>query len=68
MLSLLELARQRKDFFMKPISNWHIRIFLIYSFGIETTNTFMHSRIPSKTIPEFRPKNYTAQLGERFLA
>ena len=43
----------------KNYSNlFRIRIFLFlsYSFGIETINTFMHSVVPSKTIPDSRPK------------
>ena len=31
-------------------------LFLSYSFGIETINTFIHSVVPSKTIPDSRPK------------
>ena len=33
-----------------------IFLFLSHSFGIETTNTFIRSEIPSKTIPDSRPK------------
>ena len=54
MLSLLRLERKQKRF-----SNpFRIRIFLFlaYSFGIETINTFIHSVVPSKTIPYSRPK------------
>ena len=43
----------------KNYSNpFQIRIFLFlsYSFGIETINTFIHSVVPSKTIPDSRPK------------
>ena len=43
----------------KNCSNpFRIRIFLFlaYSFGIETINTFIHSVVPSKTIPDSRPK------------
>ena len=42
MSSLLRLERQQKDF-LKPIMNLHIIPFS-YSFGIETTNTFIRSR------------------------
>ena len=42
--------------FLKFISNSHIRRFLSYLFAIEATNMFKHYRVPSKTIPEFRPK------------
>ena len=37
---------------------FQIRIFLFlsYSFGIETINTFIHPLVPSKTIPDSRPK------------
>ena len=54
MLSLLRLERKQKNY-----SNpFRIRIFLFlsYSFGIETINTFIHSVVPSKTIPDSRPK------------
>ena len=34
----------------------HIFFFLSYSFGIETINTFIHSVVPLKTIPDSRPK------------
>ena len=34
----------------------HIFLFFSYSFGIETINTFIHSVVPSKTIPNSRPK------------
>ena len=33
-----------------------IFLFLSYSFGIETINTFIPSVVPSKTIPDSRPK------------
>ena len=41
---------------MEPISNSHIS--LSFSSGIETINTFIRSGpvVPSKTIPDFRPK------------
>ena len=54
MLSLLRLERKQKN----SSNPFRIRIFLFlsYSFGIETTNTFIHSVVPSKTIPVFRPK------------
>ena len=45
MLSLLRLERQEKDF-VKAISNC-LLLFLSYSVRIETTNTALHSRIPS---------------------
>ena len=37
---------------------FQIRIFLFlsYSFGIKTINTFINSVVPSKTIPDSRPK------------
>ena len=45
-------AKTKKLF--KP---FRIRIFLFlpYSFGVETINTFIHSVVPLKTIPDFRP-------------
>ena len=54
MLSLLRLERKQKSS-SKPFL---IRLFLFlsYSFGIETTNTFIHSVVPSKTILDSRPK------------
>ena len=60
------LIRQRKSFlpwqlsfvgssyFANMITILFQLLFLSYSFGIEIANTFMHPRIPSKTIPEFR--------------
>ena len=54
MLSLLRLERKQTN-----VSNpFRIRtfLFLSYSFGIETINTFIHSVVPSKTIPDSRPK------------
>ena len=54
MLPLLRLERKQKNY-----SNpFRIRIFLFlsYSFGIETINTFIHSVVPAKTIPNSRPK------------
>ena len=51
----LDWSANKKTF--KFISNSHIYIFLSYSFGIETINTFIHSWwVPSKTIPDSRPK------------
>ena len=54
MLSLPRLERN-KTIYKNP---FRIRtlLFSSYSFEIETTNTFMHSRISRKTIPELRPK------------
>ena len=54
MLSLLRLERKQKDY-----SNpFRIRIFLFlsYSFGIEAINTFIHSVVRYKTIPDSRLK------------
>ena len=53
MLSLLSRQSANKNY-----SNpFRIRIFLFlaYSFGIDTINTFVHSVVPSKTIPDSRP-------------
>ena len=54
MLSLLRLERKQKKY-ANPFS---VRIFLFFSctFEIETVNTFIHSVVPSKTIPDSRPK------------
>ena len=54
MLSLLRLERKPK----KCLNPFRIRMFLFlsYSFGIETINTFIPSVVPSKTIPVSRPK------------
>ena len=54
MLSLLRLESKHKNY-SNPL---RIRIFLFlsFSFGIEMINTFIHSVVPSKTIPAFRPK------------
>ena len=52
MSSLLRLERKQKNCL-------RIRIFLFsrcYSFGIETVSTFIRSVVPSKTIPDSRPK------------
>ena len=54
-LSLLRLERKQKKLF-KSISNSHIFLFLSYSFGIETINTFIPYVVLSKTIPDSRPK------------
>ena len=53
MLSLLRLECKQKN----SSNPFRIRIFLFlsYSFGIETINTFIHSVVPSKTIPDVRP-------------
>ena len=54
MFSLLRFERKQK-YFSNP---FRIRIFLFlsYSFGIETINTFIHSVVSSKAIPHSRPK------------
>ena len=54
MLSLLRLERKRKH----SSNPFRIRIFLFlsYSFRTEVINTFIHSVVPSKTIPGARPK------------
>ena len=54
MVSLLRLER-KQNYYSKP---FRIRIFLFlsYSSGIETISTFIHSVVPSKTIPDSRPK------------
>ena len=54
MLSLLRLERKQKNS-SNPFGIC-IFLFLSYSFGIETINTFIHSVVPSKTIPDSRPK------------
>ena len=54
MLSLLRLERKQKKY-SNP-SRIGILLFLSYSFGIETINTFIHSVVLSKTIPDSRPK------------
>ena len=50
-----EAVRAQTKYYSNPFP---IRIFLFlsYSFGIETINTFIYSVVPSKTIPDFRPK------------
>ena len=54
MSSLLRLEQQQKGF-LNPF--WiRMFLFLFYSFGIETINTFIHFRSCSKTIPDPRPK------------
>ena len=59
MLSLLRLERQQKDFF-----GIRILLFLAYLSGIEMTNTFIHSRIAPKTIPDSRPKQAISKLPQ----
>ena len=54
MLSLLRLERKQKNY-SNP-SRIGILLFLSYSFGIETINTFIHSVVLSKTIPDSRTK------------
>ena len=54
MLSLLRLERKQKNY-SNP-SRIGILLFLSYSFGIETINTFIHSVVLSKTIPDSRSK------------
>ena len=53
MLSLLRLERKQKNY--SNLFRIRIFLFLSYSFGIETINTFIHSVVPSKTIPDSRP-------------
>ena len=54
MSSLLRLEQQQKGL-LNPF--WiHMFLFLFYSFGIETINTFIHFRSCSKTLPDPRPK------------
>ena len=54
MLSLLRLERKQTN--SSNLFRIRIFLFLSYSFGIETINTFIHSVVPSKTIPGSRPK------------
>ena len=54
MLSLLRLERKQTN--SSNLFRIRIFLFLSYSFGIETINTFIHSVVPSKTIPDSRPK------------
>ena len=54
MLSLPRLERN-KTIYKNPF-RIRILLFPFYSFEIETTNMFMHSRISGKIIPELRPK------------
>ena len=61
MSSLLTSESKQKNY-----SNpFRIRIFLFlsFSFGIGTINTFIHSAVPSKTIPVFRPKRAKTLLA-----
>ena len=54
MSSLLRLERKQKN----SSNPCRIRIFFFfsYSFRTETIKTFIHSVVPSKTIPDSRPK------------
>ena len=54
MSSLLRLDRKQKN--SSTLFRIRIVFLLSYSFGIETINTFIHSVVPSKTIPDSRPK------------
>ena len=54
MSSLLRLERQEK-YFLKRIMNSHIIPFS-YSIGIETTNTFIHSRSLLENHTQFQTK------------
>ena len=51
---LLRLEHKQKN----SLNTFRIRIFLFlsYSFEIEAINTFIHSVVSSKTIPDSRPK------------
>ena len=52
----LTLERQHKGL-LQSISNSHINLFFfLFLLGIETTNTFVHSVVPAKTITDSRPK------------
>ena len=53
MLSLLRLERKQNN----SSNRICIFLFLSYSFGIETINTFIHSRVVlSKTMPDSKPR------------
>ena len=52
---LLRLERQQKRF-LKIHFEFAYCSFLLIHFGIETTNTFINSPIPPKTISDSRPK------------
>ena len=54
MLSLIRWRRKHKNY----STLFGIRIFLLlsFSFGIETMKMFIHSVVPSNTIPDSRPK------------
>ena len=53
MLSSLRLRRKQNNYW-NPF--WICIFLFLSSFGIETRSTFIHSVVPSKTIPDFRPK------------
>ena len=55
MLSLIRLECKPKKNSSNP-TGIRILFFLSYSFGIETISTFIHSLVPSKTIPDSKPK------------
>ena len=57
MLSLLRLERKQKKNYSNPFRN-RTFLFLSYLSGIETTTTFiMTAVVPSKSIPDSRPKS-----------
>ena len=62
--SSLKLERKRKNY-SNPFRIL-IFLFLSYSSGIETINTFIHSVFPSKTIPDSRSKwtNFRPKRGK----
>ena len=55
----LRLECQQKDFLKSTSKNSRILLFLSYSFGIETTNTFMHSLENHTRFQTKRSKVYT---------
>ena len=58
LVRVLYPVRSPQSVFYTDRNPFQIRIFLFlsYSFGIETINTFINSLVPSKTIPDSRPK------------
>ena len=61
MVSLLRLEREQTNS-SNPF-RISIVLFLSYSFGIETINTFLHSRSSLKTISDSRPKRRKNPTG-----
>ena len=50
-----QASQPSMNFNISKLPSIHILLFHSYSLGFKATNKFMHSCIPSKTIPEIKP-------------